>query len=338
MYPLDQGLWGPTVRIIHIRDELAKLVALDVVSGYRGSRRGALLRYAFSGRLRGLDAIYVESSSFLPSETDIAFLGLARALGVPVLTYIRDAYQLFPEYRVTGTLRSWIGARAFLPAIRALRAVSSTVAFPSEGLAQAVVADGEHVLIPPGSPPPAGVPRLDGACELLFVGNGRLEAQGAPRLLEAVRKARERGASVELRVVSRAGEEPAGTLPPWVHVSRAEGSEINELLRATVATVIPRPRGAYNDLAVPIKLYDYLAYERPLLVTDCLEQAALVRRADAGIVTGDAPAEMADAILHMMNASNDALDRWSTNARSAALAGSWASRAALILDSLRLTS
>ena len=41
----------------------------------------------------------VESSSFLPAEADIAFLGLARAMGIPVLTYVRDAYQLFDDYR-----------------------------------------------------------------------------------------------------------------------------------------------------------------------------------------------------------------------------------------------
>ena len=59
----------------------------------RDGRRSPATRW--SGRLRRLDGIYVEySSSFLPSETDIAFLGLARMLGIPVLTYVRDAYQL----------------------------------------------------------------------------------------------------------------------------------------------------------------------------------------------------------------------------------------------------
>ncbi|MBW3613049.1 MAG: glycosyl transferase family 1, partial [Chloroflexi bacterium] len=66
MYPLDRGSWGPTVRIGHLRDELTQLVRLDVVAGTRGERRVALARYAVSGRLRGLDGIYVESSSFLP--------------------------------------------------------------------------------------------------------------------------------------------------------------------------------------------------------------------------------------------------------------------------------
>jgi len=130
MYPLDQGLWGPTVRITHLRDALARRVAIDVVDGYRARRRGALARYALSGQMRVLDGIYVETSTALPSETDVAFLALARALGVPILTYFRDAYQLFPEYYSADTPRRWLSARAFLPAVRTLASVSSRVAVP----------------------------------------------------------------------------------------------------------------------------------------------------------------------------------------------------------------
>ena len=55
--------------------------------------------------------------------------------------------------------------------------------------------------------------------------------------------------------------------------------------------MIPRAPGAYNDLAIPIKLMEYLAYGRPLLVTDRTETARIVRAADAGIVVGDSPDE-----------------------------------------------
>ena len=83
MYPLDAGAWGPTTRITHLRDELARLVDLDVVDGDRARRRGRLWRYALSGRLRGLDGIYVENSSTLPSESDLAFLGARAAARTP---------------------------------------------------------------------------------------------------------------------------------------------------------------------------------------------------------------------------------------------------------------
>ncbi len=335
MYPLDRGRWGPTVRISHLRDELSRLAELDVVDGYRGARRLALTRYATSGRLRGLDGVYVESSSFLPSELDIAFLGLARSLGIPVLTYIRDAYQLFDDYARPASLRARIGRWAFRPALRALGSVSTLLAFPTQGLARAVIGDLPFALLPPGSPAPVEVPRRPDADQLLFVGDARLPAQGADRLLAAVRLARERGAVVGLTVVARPGQEPPEPHPEWMRLVRAEGDEIIALLPATLATVIPRPRGAYNDLALPIKLSDYLAYGRPLLVTDCTEQAAVVREADAGIVTGDRVEDLAHGMVRIESAAPEELDRWSANARGAARTASWADRAATIVTLLR---
>jgi hypothetical protein len=336
MYPLDQGRWGPTVRISHLRDALARHVDLDVVAGYRGARRAALARYAFGGRLRGLDGIYVESSSFLPAETDLAVLGLARALGIPVLTYIRDAYQLFDDYYRADSIRHWIGARAFLPAMRALEAVSTRLAFPSAGLARAVLGDDapRSVLLPPGSPEPVEVTRQSDAHRLLFVGDARLPAQGADRLIAAVERARDQGVMVELTVVSRAGQEPPPPHPAWMRLVRAEGDEIVALLPEVVATVIPRLRSPYNDLALPIKLFDYLAYGRPLLVTDCEEQARVVTDGQAGIVMTDGVPAIADAIARVMSAPPSELDRWSSNAHAAARAASWPARAATILRTL----
>jgi hypothetical protein len=336
MYPLDRGMWGPTVRISHLRDELAGVVNLDVVSGYRGDRRAALTRYAFSGRLRGLNGIYVESSSFLPAEVDIAFLGLAKAMGIPVVTYIRDAYQLFDDYRGVVSVRERLGRAAFRPVITALRAVSTRLAFPSAGLARAILGAGSEgvILLPPGSPAPVHVARRPGASRLLFVGDARLPAQGGDRLILAVAKARETGVAVDLEIVSRPGQEPPGAHPDWMHVRRAEGDAIHALLPDVLATVIPRPRGPYNDLSLPIKLFDYLSYGRPLLVTDCTEQARVVREADAGLVVDDDVDALAGAIAALASTPPEHLEAWSRNAHAAARETSWARRAEQIRDLL----
>jgi len=335
MYPLDRGMWGPTVRIKHLRDELATLADLDVVAAYRGPRRMGLLRYAFSGRLRGLGGIYVESSSFLASETDLAFLALARALGIPVLTYVRDAYQLFPDYYAADSARRWLGAKAFLPMLRAMRSVSSRLAFPTTGLAEAVgVAVDDAVILPPGAPPPVQVDRTPLANRLLFVGDARHAAQGVDRLISAVAIARERGVDVELTVVCRPGQEPPGGHPAWMRLERAEGAAIHALLPDVVATVIPRPRSAYNDLALPIKLMEYLSYGRPLIVTDCTEQARIVREADAGVITADTADSLAEGILRVITAPPGERGAWSRNAAAAARAAAWPERARTILGLL----
>jgi hypothetical protein len=155
--------------------------------------------------------------------------------------------------------------------------------------------------------------------------------------MEAVQHVRDAGIEIELDVVTRAGGEPPPPHPAWLHLHHAEGSAIHALLPRVAATVIPRPRSPYNDLALPIKLFDYLSYGRPLLVTDCLEQARVVADGDAGVVTADDPAAMAATIATIHRAPGDQLADWAANARRLAGEASWAERAARIVSVLGMT-
>ena len=339
MYPLDQGSWGATTRIRNMRDALASMVDLDVVSGYRPGRRAALIRYALSGRLRSLDGIYVENSTTLPAEMDIAFLALARSLGIPVLTYIRDAQQLFAEYYAADNLRRRASRALFLPAMRALGAVSTRIAFPSAGLAGAVLRDPSRAaLLPPGARPPVEIPASPDANQLLFVGGLNYPVQGADLLFVAVEIARGRGHPVELTCVSRPHEEPPRPHPTWLHIRRGGPDEIERLLPGVIASVTPRRRSPYNDLAVPIKVLEYLSYGRPLLVTDCEETAAIVRSAECGIVVRDTADELADGIAAVFEASVDRREQWGAAARAAARVNSWEHRARQVLTELGLAA
>lgn len=334
MYPLDRGLWGATTRITQLRSELAARVPLDVVSGTRGARGAALVRYAFSGRLRGVRGIYVENASTLPGPMDLLFLALARTLRIPVLTYVRDAQYLFSEYYPVTSVKRWLARAAFLPAVRLLMGVSSRVVFPSRGLARAIHGDDREVhLLPPGARL-ANAPPLDPAATgLLFVGNLRYPAHGGDILLDAVRSARDDGHDATLICVLPPGAE-APLDAEWLRVERAEGAEIERLLLEVRATITPRRRTPYNDLAVPIKVLEYLGYARPLVVTDTHETTAIVRGADAGVVVEDSVEGLRRGIGQVWSADAAQLERWSANARRAAEANSWGVRAERILELL----
>jgi glycosyltransferase involved in cell wall biosynthesis len=335
MYPLDQGTWGSTARIRQLRDELARMSDLDVVAGYRGRRRWALLRYAASGRLRGLGGIYVENSSFLPSEMDLLFLAVARLLRIPVLTYVRDAQYLFDEYYAATSLKRRLARALFLPAIGMLRRVSSRVAYPSLGLARAVRDPSpDPLLLPPGAPEPVDVARRPDAQALLFVGGMRYAAHGLGLLVGAVEAVRANGSDLRVICVSRPGEEPPDPRPAWLRVERGAQTEIHGLLPEVLATIQPRRCTPYNELAVPIKVMEYLSYGRPLVVTDCAEQARIVREADAGIVVADRADELTDGLHRLLASDSAELDRWSANAERAARAASWRTRAERVLAEL----
>jgi glycosyltransferase involved in cell wall biosynthesis len=338
MYPLDRGLWGATTRITQLRAELEARVPLDVVSGTRGERGLRLLRVAFAGRLRGIRGIYVESSSTLPGPADLAFLALARALRIPVLTYLRDAQYLFPEYYAASSPKRWLARAAFLPTVRLLMALSRRVAFPSRGLARAIHGDDrEALLLPPGArlaDAPALDPRSPG---LLFVGNLRYPAHGGDILLEAVRLARDDGHDVRLVCVLPPGAD-APVEADWLRVARADGPEIDRLLPDVRATITPRRKTPYNDLAVPIKVLEYLGYARPLIVTDTEETTAIVGRANAGVVVEDSVEGLRRGIGQVWSADAERLQAWAANARATAEANTWGARAERILELLRSDS
>jgi hypothetical protein len=260
-------------------------------------------------------------------------LGLAFSAMVAVLTFVRDAYQLFPEYAATTTKRR-IAQRLFLPTTRALMAVSSRVAFPSAGLADALGAGRKSVLLPPGAPAPVDIPRAGGANQLLHVGALGSETLGGQLLLAAVSLVRARGDQPELIYVTRPGEEPAGPRPDWLHIEHLSGPGIQALLPSVVACIIPRRRSAYNDLAIPVKLMEYLSYGRPLLVTDCVEQARIVESSGAGLVVEDSVEAMADGIGRLLRAAPADLDKLSAAARAAAEANSWHVRAQQVVAML----
>jgi glycosyltransferase involved in cell wall biosynthesis len=337
MYRLDQGETGPIVRIGQVREALSRRVSLDLVSGARSGRAWALLAYALSGRLRRLSGIYVESSTSLPGPVDLLFLALARALGISVVTYVRDAYQLFPEYYPASSRRRHISRAAFRPVIRSLARLSSTVAFPSRGLATAVLGGawgGAAAILPPGSRLP-DVTELDPAARaILYVGSLAHRANGGDLLVEAMRRARGRDQGLRLICVAPEGQGPSEPWPDWLEMVRGGEPQILALLPGVLATITPRRKTPYNDLAVPIKVMEYLGYRRPMIVTDTTETAEIVRGAGCGVVVPDTVQGLADGIAAVTDAPPDQLLRWGDAARTAALANSWDARAARILELL----
>jgi glycosyltransferase involved in cell wall biosynthesis len=119
---------------------------------------------------------------------------------------------------------------------------------------------------------------------------------------------------------------------------RAEGSEMDALLPGVRASVTPRRRSPYNDLAVPIKVLEYLGFGRPLLVTDTYETSAIVREAGCGLIVPDTVDGLRDGILEIMRATPSRIDEWGRAARAHAERNSWRDRAERIVGLLTDTA
>ena len=87
---------------------------------------------------------------------------------------------------------------------------------------------------------------------------------------------------------------------PWLRVQRVPYPQLSAFLGVAQILVIPHPPGAYHDVATPVKLFDGMASGRPVVVTPRRETAQIVRSTGAGVVAGDGPDELADAISHLL--------------------------------------
>ncbi len=105
-----------------------------------------------------------------------------------------------------------------------------------------------------------------------------------------------------------------------------------EYIRTATLALVPHHRSPHTDATVPHKLFQYMALERPVLVSDCLPLARIVREAQAGGVfrTGDA-ADFAREALELSDPEvartaaaagrKAVLDRWNLEADAPALLG-----------------
>ena len=119
-----------------------------------------------------------------------------------------------------------------------------------------------------------------------------------------------------------------------MRIERGASPEVHALLPDVIATIQPRLRSPYNDLAVPIKVMEYLSYGRPLIVTNCTEQARIVNDAGAGLVVEDTIPAMAAGIRRLLSADERQIGQWSGNALAAAAASSWRRRAERVIHTL----
>jgi len=87
---------------------------------------------------------------------------------------------------------------------------------------------------------------------------------------------------------------------PWLRVERVPYPRLSAFLAGAQILVIPHPPGAYHDVATPVKLFDGMAAGRPVVVTPRRETAQIVQGTGAGVVAGDGPDELADAISHLL--------------------------------------
>ena len=100
---------------------------------------------------------------------------------------------------------------------------------------------------------------------------------------------------------------------PWLQIVHASGDQLKAYYQKAVLALIPLEHIEYNNIAISVKLYEYLSYGKPVLCTQNEAMANLVRTLDCGSVCKDTAESLAINIKNMLE-DKQTLKRFSQNA------------------------
>ena len=326
MYDLSALNRAPTVRISLMAGAFERQVHTERIVGGRLDRSTAGLRWLIGGGPKRIRAVYVESPTTSAMPTDLAFLLLMRLLGRPVGVYFRDAYQLFRDL-YPRTRRQILSDLVWRLTTPMLKRIASVRYAPSAGLAR-VLGLGDAVLLPPGTDP--SLPDLGpGEPDVVAAVVSVAARSGFDSLMEAMTLVRRRRPAARLcyrpgvepaarlRIVAQGVEgDRAASLPDWVELRSGDRGTLADVLRPARVCVLPLPVTRYTDLAVAVRLFDFLALGKPIVATDTIESRALLEASGAGLVAAEDTSQgLASAILRLLE--DEALAaRCAANARA----------------------
>ncbi len=295
---------GSSVRPLKMREAFESL-GIDVRT-FGGINNNIILRKRTIKEIRALlrdwipDACYIEPPSGpMFYYGDIEIIKYLHRKRIPISIFYRDAYWKYPEYSIEKKLTLIEKIKQFI--IKQMQVFQwhvfknniNIIYFPSLSMAKEFDCQQKSVL-PPGGFVTKAIEKsnVSNPLQFIFVG-GAARNYGTFLTIDSFQKLNDNVVKAKLLYVCPADQwETLGidkTLySDWLEVIHTSGDQNLQPLyeKADVALLIA-PRTYYRDFAVPIKIYEYISYLKPILVTDCIETARIIRENQVGWVTKD---------------------------------------------------
>jgi len=282
---------------------------VEVVSGPRRERLKRVFRLFLEGKPDRFLFCYSEPSTYpLNPVVDYPFYLFLAMHRIPTGIYYRDAYWKFPTWFPHHGIKGLMLQVRYRVDWWLFNKVASVLYFPSRKMTGLFSAKRPKVILPPGGKvvnqrgflsPSSGLQRA------IYVG-GISENLGLNLLLGAVALVNERR-PLRLHLVCKKDQfdrarsifEKYGEAD-WLRVHHLAAPDLPPLYRESDFGIIPRLKDTYNDLTMPVKMFEYLSYGLPIVSTNCTEIANFIQSHQVGIVTQDNAESLAKGILELM--------------------------------------
>ena len=249
------------------------------------------------------DLCYVESPSgpiFNFCDHLILFY-ISKVKKVPIGFFYRDAYWKFGELGDISAIKKFVINLMHRFDWLVFKMTCDKMYFPSETMAELFKFKNKEAF-PPGSTVLCNeIKEFKNFNNCIYVG-GVSERYGTEILLKAFDLVNNKyNKKVNLTLICRQEIDIIKKYKSssWLNINT--GISGDEMLkpfyeRADLA-IIPFKRDIYMDFAIPIKLFEYLANQMPIVATDCIELSKFIKNNNIGIVTEDNPESLAQGII-----------------------------------------
>ena len=174
------------------------------------------------------------------------------------------------------------------------------VVFVASPSAKKVYKYKDTIPLPPGGEY-SNIKRDSNAKDLIYVG-GISNRYGINTLLGAMKIINETR-HINLNLVCRKNE--MFSIPQeylqceWLKIYNVSGKELIKIYQKSKIALMPLKVDVYNNMALPIKLYEYLSYSLPIVSTNITEVKAFIEKYNIGLVSTDNDQDFALKILEL---------------------------------------
>ncbi len=292
------------------------------------------------------DACYIEPPSGpLFYYGDVRLIKRLHRMGIPMSIFYRDAYWKYPEYSADN--KKAIINRTKRLIIKCMQSHQwnvfrkniDIIYFPSMTMAKEFVCPRKDTLPPGGFIPDVKEKKdLSQPLQFIFVG-GAARDHGTHLTLNAFNKVNRSG--IIAKVIYICPEEQWNGLgidkaeySEWLEVVHTSGDDnLKPYYERADVALLTAPKTVYRDFAVPIKIYEYMSYLKPILVTDCTETAKIVNENQIGWVVNDNSDSVAAKITELC-AHYEKVYQIQENMKTARSNNLWLSRAEKVINDL----
>jgi glycosyltransferase involved in cell wall biosynthesis len=297
-----------------------------LINGNVQERRKKFIHSKKNNHLENIDYCYIEPSTYPCHPIDYLMFIYIKSLNIPVGLFYRDMYHKFPElFNKKGIKKMELLIRyKFDWSI--YKIISKTIFFPSDSMAKYFKFDNKAAL------PPAGdilnTKKESLQYNVIYVG-GVSKRYGTDKLLEAMQIVNDTFKRINLILVCRDYDDTFFKKyenEEWLSIKHVSGEELEQFYSKSDVAIIPIQENEYHNFAVPIKLFEYLSYNMPIITTNCFETARFVRNNQIGIVTNDNAQELAEAIIKLYKNDNE-IFKYTNNSKKTLINGNlWGHR------------